>query len=82
MPNYLRKRHGDPLPWLLERDEAQPGVPYFALRWLLGRGHRDPEVRAARADVMRSGPIPAILTAQLATIGLEARLVTGGAVVI
>jgi hypothetical protein len=64
MPDYLRRLNDDPLPWLLERDEEQPGVRYFALRWLLGRDDADPEVRAARADVMESGPVPAILAAQ------------------
>jgi len=54
----------DPLPWLLEPDEANPGVRYFALRDLLGRADDAPEVTAAQADVMRTGPVPAILDAQ------------------
>ncbi len=54
----------DPLPWLLEPDEANPGVRHFGLRDLLGRPLNDPEVIAARAAVMRSGPVPAILDAQ------------------
>jgi len=56
--------NADPLPWLLERDEANPGVRYFALRDLLDRPADDPELVAAQADVMRAGPVPAILDAQ------------------
>lgn len=52
------------LPWLLEPDPEAPGVRYFALRDLLGRDEEDPEVRAAQAAVMASGPVPAILDAQ------------------
>ena len=36
MPDYLRRLNADPRSWLLESDDAQPGVRYFALRWLLG----------------------------------------------
>lgn len=54
----------DPLPWLLEPDEANPGVRYFALRDLLDRPADDPEVVAAQDAVMRTGPVPAILDAQ------------------
>ena len=54
----------DPLPWLLEPDDANPGVRYFALRDLLDRPTGDSEVVAAQADVMRSGPVPVILDAQ------------------
>jgi len=52
------------LPWLLEPDEANPGVRYFALRHLLGHPYDDLEVIAAQAEVMRTGPVPAILDAQ------------------
>ncbi|HEX7975729.1 MAG TPA: hypothetical protein VF498_15065 [Anaerolineales bacterium] len=55
---------GDPLPWLLEPDPANPGVRYFALRDLLDRSPDDPEVRQARKAVMATGPVPAILAAQ------------------
>jgi hypothetical protein len=54
----------DPFPWLLERDEAQPAVRYFALRDLLGRRDDEADVRQARAAVMESGPVPAILATQ------------------
>jgi hypothetical protein len=56
--------NGDPLPWLLETDPANPGVRYFALRDLLDRPEDDPEVGEARAAIMRTGPVPAILDAQ------------------
>jgi hypothetical protein len=56
----------NPLPWLLEPDPVNPGVRYFALRDLLGRPADGPEVTAAQADVMKTGPVPAILAAQAA----------------
>lgn len=55
---------GNPMPWLLEPDPENPSVRYFALRDLLERSTKDPEVRQAREDIMKSGPIPAILDAQ------------------
>jgi len=55
---------GNPLPWLLERDEAQPAVRYFALRDLMGHSEEDEDVREARAAIMRTGPVPAMLAAQ------------------
>ncbi len=61
MSDWLRT---DPLPWLLEPDEANPGVRYFALRDLLDRPADAPEVVAAQAEVMCTGPVPAILDAQ------------------
>jgi hypothetical protein len=56
--------NADPLPWLLEPDEASPGVRTFALRDLLDRPTDDPEVVAAQDGVMYTGPVPAILDAQ------------------
>jgi hypothetical protein len=56
--------NGDPIDWLLEPDEANPGVRYFALRDLLDRPVDDPEVSAVQDAVMRTGPVPAILDAQ------------------
>ena len=58
------KLNGDPLPWLLEVDPANPGVRFFALTDLLGRDADNPEVLVARDNVMRTGPVPAILAAQ------------------
>ena len=54
----------DPLPWLLEPDPANPGVRYLALRDLVGLPPDVGEVVAARRQVMRTGPVPAILDAQ------------------
>ena len=56
--------NGDPIPWLLERDKAQPAVRYYALRDILGRDENDSEVKAAKAAIMTSGPVPVILAAQ------------------
>ncbi len=60
-PSHL---NGDPVPWLLEPDSDNPSVRYFALRDLLDRPEDDPEVQAARAAIMTTGPVPAILDAQ------------------
>ncbi|MBN1177618.1 MAG: nitrogen fixation protein NifH [Anaerolineae bacterium] len=54
----------DPRPWLLEADPVNPGVRLFALRDLLHRPAGDPDVIAAQAAVMRTGPVAAILDAQ------------------
>jgi len=64
MHDWKAQLKADPLPWLLETDEANPGVRYFALRDLLDRPPNDPEVVAAQAEVMHTGPVPAILDAQ------------------
>ena len=56
--------NANPLDWLLEPDTVNPGVRYFALRDLLGRPADDPEVVAAQAEVMKTGPVPVILAAQ------------------
>jgi hypothetical protein len=62
--NWLAKLNGDPLPWLLEPDPANPGVRYLTLRDLLDRPADDPELRQAQADVMSTGTVRAILDAQ------------------
>jgi hypothetical protein len=62
--NWKTVLNDDPIPWLLETDPANPGVRYFALRKLLDRPEDDPEVQAARAAIMATGPVPAILDAQ------------------
>jgi hypothetical protein len=54
--------NADPLPWLLEPDN--PSVRYFALRDLLDRPETDPDLRAARAAIMASEPVRAILAAR------------------
>ena len=52
------------LDWLLEEDTQNPGVRFFALTDLLDHPMDDPEVLAARWEVMEQGPVPAILAAQ------------------
>jgi hypothetical protein len=64
MNEWHHQLKANPLDWLLEPDTANPGVRYFALRDLLSRPGDDPEVVSAQADVMKTGPVPAILAAQ------------------
>jgi hypothetical protein len=64
MSDWRRKLNDDPIPWLLEPDPENPSVRYFALRELLDRPENAPEVQAARAAIMETGPVPAILDAQ------------------
>jgi hypothetical protein len=64
MNGWKAQLKADPLPWLLEPDEANPGVRYRALRDLIGRASDDPDVVAAQAEVMQTGPVPGILDAQ------------------
>lgn len=54
----------DPTDWLLEPDENQPAVRYYTLRDILDRDENDAEVKAAKAAIMTSGPVPVILAAQ------------------
>ncbi len=53
-----------PLNWLLEKDQDNPSVRYFALRDVLGLSESDDRVRVARSSIMKSGPVPIILDAQ------------------
>src|SRR3989442_7138964 len=53
---------GDPVPWLLERRD--PAVRSLALRSLLDRGPRDPEVREAQQRAMSTPPISTLLRGQ------------------
>jgi hypothetical protein len=64
MADWKHKLKGNPIPWLLEADKNQPAVRYYALRDILGRSENDSEVKAAKAAVMASGPVPVILAAQ------------------
>ena len=64
MVNWKEKLKGNPIPWLLEADETQPAIRYYALRDILGRDENDKEVKAAKAAIMTSGPVPVILAAQ------------------
>jgi hypothetical protein len=61
---WQTKLKGDSLSWLLEPDEVNPGVRYFALRDLQDRAETDPEVIQAGRAVMAIGPVPVILNAQ------------------
>jgi hypothetical protein len=61
MEEWLKNLNGDPLPWLLEEDEDNPGVRFFALRDLLERPVEDSELVAAQKAVMATGPVPVIL---------------------
>lgn len=54
----------DPLSWLLEQDDLNPGPRYFALRDLQHKPEDDLEVRAAQEVVMSCGPVPVILQNQ------------------
>ncbi len=64
MPSWRQSLAGDPLPWLLEPDTAQPAIRYFALHELLGYPDGNDEYRRAKAAIMASGPVPKILAAQ------------------
>ena len=50
------------LGWLLELDE--PSIRYLTLRDLLDRPESDPEMVAAKADIMSRGPVSDILSRQ------------------
>ena len=52
------------LEWLLEKDEQNPSVRYFALRDLVGLDESEPELKQAAAEIMQTGPVPAILERQ------------------
>lgn len=52
----------DPTDWLLEAEN--PSVRYFTLRELLDMPESDGEVLAAKADIMKIGPVPKILSTQ------------------
>jgi hypothetical protein len=54
--------NADTIGWLLEPEN--PSVRYFALRHLLDLPVLDPQVQDARADVMRCGLVPHILSRQ------------------
>ncbi|MEJ2740773.1 MAG: nitrogen fixation protein NifH, partial [Dehalococcoidia bacterium] len=64
MTSWKDLLNGDPLPWLLERDSAQPAVRYFALRDIMAHDENDDQVKEAKAAIMSAGPVPAILAAQ------------------
>ena len=59
--SWQAELNGDPLPWLLEPES--PGVRYLALRDLLDRPEKDPELTAARQAAHTEGPIAQVLAA-------------------
>ena len=62
MERWRAALRGDPLPWLLERDD--PAVRHLALTQLLDEPQDAPAVRRAGAAAMRAAPIAPILAAQ------------------
>lgn len=52
MPGWRDRVRGDPLNWLLEPDERQPGVRCFTLRDIAGRPGHDATVTEAQAAIM------------------------------
>jgi hypothetical protein len=64
MVNWKEKLKRNPIPWLLEHDESQPAIRYYTLRDILCRDENDKEVKAAKAAIMTSGPVPVIMAAQ------------------
>jgi len=64
MANWKDKLIRDSVPSLLEADKTQPAIRYYTLRDIFGRDENDKEVKAAKAAIMASGPVPVILAAQ------------------
>jgi hypothetical protein len=64
MTSWKDLLNDDPLPWLLEKDETQPAVRYFTLRDIMARNENDDQVKEAKAAIMSTGPVPAILAVQ------------------
>ena len=62
--DWKKALKADPTDWLLEPDESRPAIRYYTLRDILGRDENDSEVKAAKAAIMTSGPVPVILAAQ------------------
>ena len=54
----------NPIDWLLEEDEDNPGVRYLVLTNLFRLPPSDRDVVSAQRAVMTTGPVPAILDAQ------------------
>ena len=62
MQNWLKRLHGDPLPWLLDPDN--PSVRYWTLVDILDRPASDPEVKNARAAIVRQPIVKELFTLQ------------------
>jgi hypothetical protein len=62
MANWTKLLKADPTDWLLE--ESNPSVRYLTLTTILDRKESHPEVKRAKADIMRTGIVPRILDRQ------------------
>ncbi|MBN1425993.1 terpene cyclase/mutase family protein [Candidatus Fermentibacteria bacterium] len=62
MSDWKQLLLGDPTGWLLEEDN--PSVRYLTLVDILGRPETVPEVKQARAAIMRTGVAPRVLAQQ------------------
>jgi hypothetical protein len=65
MDDWLEKINPQTVDWLLEEDYTNSPIRFLTLRDILDRSSGDPELEAARAAMMQTGPIPAILEKQL-----------------
>lgn len=54
--------NADSTDWLLEAEN--PSVRYFALTQILDKSPSDPDVAAAKAEIMHTGTVPKILAKQ------------------
>jgi hypothetical protein len=62
MADWTELLKADPTDWLLE--ERNPSVRYLTLTNILDRKETHPEVKRAKADIMRTGIVPRILSKQ------------------
>jgi len=62
MNNWKAKLKADPTDWLLE--STDPSIRYYTLIDILNKPETDSDVVAAKKDIMRIGPVPAILDKQ------------------
>ncbi|UCF08277.1 MAG: nitrogen fixation protein NifH [Thermoplasmata archaeon] len=62
MGNWKGILKDDPTEWLLEMDN--PSVRYFTLRYILGKQERSNDVKNAKREIMKAGPVPKILEKQ------------------
>jgi hypothetical protein len=62
--NWTSQIKGDPVSWLLEKDESNPAVRYFTLVDILSTPRDDPKVVQSRNAIMSHGPVPVILENQ------------------
>lgn len=62
MSDWMKLLKADPTDWLLE--ESNPSVRYLTLVNILGKKKTSPDVKRAKADIMRVGVVPKILKKQ------------------